>query len=397
MLWPSIPLLFVTFLSTEAMPLLGQRQAFPLGNPDLSKNPSTKDPMTLFRGISNSEELASTRGQLGKQPVFTSSSFGDYNADGSPVLYFWSDKDDADIWCEHRLSSEQRERHGITQCAVATYDWKPPANVRVKRFTKGDTEWQGFVRDNWRGPGMPVAPIQQDNDWIEGPLSSFIGGDYWPNGINEMQYALVSTLMLPHLTITDVSQDFECLDCRPDGGLGTMPMYEDFNSQIIKRVDPVPEPTPDPPSTPAIQPFCEGDHAMAIAHFSGKPEVREGKESFIIIDSDCRVSDGQFVTNVCTDTFEAGATLGCSPEPITINAIHNLLGKEYTCTPSSRLVNCKEPTKPTQIESCVLCTASRPISLRTLTTSAWLPQAATRLRSSLLHQLGRKVWQFYNC
>lgn len=59
-------------------------------NPDLSKFPSVKNTLTLYRGISNSEELKSTRDRLGKSPEYTSISYGDFNADGSAVLYFFS-------------------------------------------------------------------------------------------------------------------------------------------------------------------------------------------------------------------------------------------------------------------------------------------------------------------
>ncbi|KAH8798032.1 hypothetical protein DL96DRAFT_1824769, partial [Flagelloscypha sp. PMI_526] len=161
MLWLQAVVPLASFFTLTRAQIGVTEPLFPLGNPDLSHFPSVKDKVTLYRGISNSEELASTRNLIGKSPEYTSSSFGDYNADGSPVLYFWDDIDDADAWCEHRLSSDQRAKFGITQCAVGTYQWNPPAGVRVKRYTRADAEWQGLVRTNWLGPGVPVSPIQK--------------------------------------------------------------------------------------------------------------------------------------------------------------------------------------------------------------------------------------------
>lgn len=72
-------------------------------NRDLSHLPSVKNKITLYRSISESVELASTRSRIGWDPEHTSYGYGDYNADMTPVLYFFDGQFPSRIWSPSSL------------------------------------------------------------------------------------------------------------------------------------------------------------------------------------------------------------------------------------------------------------------------------------------------------
>ncbi|KAJ7158258.1 hypothetical protein C8R43DRAFT_1124874 [Mycena crocata] len=134
-------------------------------DPDLSSAPSVTNPVTLYRAVSNTEDLKSTRDRIGQSPIVTGVfQKGDFNAVGTPAVYFFSAAENAQTWCNFRVGFSD----DISECAVATYEWTPPANLDVKRWNKADNEWLSFITHNWEDASADA--IQLQNQWIEGPL-----------------------------------------------------------------------------------------------------------------------------------------------------------------------------------------------------------------------------------
>ncbi|KAH8798031.1 hypothetical protein DL96DRAFT_1639725 [Flagelloscypha sp. PMI_526] len=134
-----------------------------------------------------------------------------------------------------------------------------------------------------------------------------------------MQHALVSTLMLPHLTITSVTPDFECLDCKQDGDMGSINMGNQWNPQIVKRVDPMPDS------------ICPGFNFGIV---NRGPIRSTSGVTYSVVDASCREAKQTTTQNPCNDPL-----FSCSPAPIVFTALH-LNGLDYACRTDPRAGSC---------------------------------------------------------
>lgn len=96
-------------------------------------------PGTFYRAIYDQDEISKT--VLNQPPPFTSNKAGDFAPAGWPVYYMWEEENLAEIWCDTR----DKVRYPI--CYIVQLFWRPPSDLKVKKFPANGNDEYVNVRD----------------------------------------------------------------------------------------------------------------------------------------------------------------------------------------------------------------------------------------------------------
>ncbi|KAJ7149660.1 hypothetical protein C8R46DRAFT_1309570 [Mycena filopes] len=212
---------------------------------DLSDSPTVANKLTLYRCLKNDELNATRKVGVGNYPYGMGRSRGDFNVEGTHNLYFWDNEDDAGDcsvrqykWmgfpsCESFCEKPYKDLDPDSTFAIATYNWNPPAGVKVQRYERDTQQWRDYVAWNWENAALSTT--QRINDWIEGPLSYRALGKYTADGAWGMQHTLINPQMLPLLRIADIGGDLSAITWLHRRQNGLKDMIDVFATQMYQK------------------------------------------------------------------------------------------------------------------------------------------------------------------